>query len=89
MVTTEFVQHLQRPNFIVGPNGEPVAVIIDFTTWRSLLERLEAVEDIEILRSSSAELEALGQGKRPAAWKSWEEFEAELDALEAVGGLPD
>lgn len=61
---------------------------IDLTTWQAILDRLEDQEDFEILRSYQAELAAIGRGEQPKGWKSWDEFEQELDALELAGELP-
>jgi hypothetical protein len=68
--------------------GEPVAVVIDIALWRSILKQLEDSEDFEALRNVADDIAALTQGKKPAGWKTLDEFEAELDALEAAGVLP-
>ena len=73
---------LKSPSYIVGPDGRPEAVLIDLATWRSIVERLEDQEDYDALRAVLADLESLAHGQRPKGWKTWEEFEAELDALE-------
>jgi hypothetical protein len=65
-----------------------MAVLVDIVTWRSILEQLENVEDNQVLRAAAEDLRALTRGERPAGWKSWAEFEAELDTLEATGALP-
>jgi len=88
MTNTLYVQDLRAPNYIVGPHGEPVAVVIDIELWRSILKRLEDSEDIDALRNATADIEALIQGKKPDGWKTLDEFEAELNALEAAGVLP-
>ena len=49
---------------------------------------LEDAEDSEILRAATKDLALLAQGQRPDGWKSWEEFETELDVLEVAGELP-
>lgn len=79
---------LAPPSFVVGHDGKPTAVQIDLTTWEAILDRLEDQEDFEILRFYQADLEAFDRGERPEGWKSWEEFEQELDALELAGELP-
>lgn len=67
------------PSYVVGANGHPTAVVLDLAAWRAILAYLEDEEDNDILRRSSADLAALARGERPAEWKTWEEFEAELD----------
>lgn len=88
MATTLFAENLQAPNYIVGPHGEPVAVVIDIGLWRMILKQLEDHEDLAALRKMAADIEALAMGKRPSGWKSLEEFEAELEELETAGALP-
>ena len=82
MTPEELLQTLQSPSYVVGPDGRPAAVLIDLTTWKSIIERLEDQEDSDVLREVAADLKALAGGQRPAGWKPWEEFEAELDSLE-------
>ncbi len=88
MGVAQFIRAIQRPSYVIGADGQATAVLVDIATWRAIIEYLEDVEDSETLRAAAADLAALAQGQRPAGWKSWEEFEAELDALEAGGGLP-
>ncbi len=79
---------LQSPSYIIGPDGQPTAVLLDWATWKSIVEQLEDNEDNEILRAAMADIQTLARHERPTGWKSWEEFEAELDAQEAAGELP-
>ena len=87
MPSKESLPMLRSPSYIVGPDGEPTAVLVDLATWRAIIDRLEDQEDLELLRASAEDLEALASGERPSGWKTWEEFEAELDALEQAGEL--
>jgi len=80
------VETLYRPSYVIGADGEPTAVLVDIATWQALIRRLEEMEDAEILRESAEDLARLARGQRPAGWKSWEEFEAELDAMEDASG---
>ncbi len=88
MGVRQLTQAIRYPSYVIGADGEATAVLVDIATWRAIVERLEDVEDSEILRTAAADLAMLAQGQRPDGWKSWEEFEAELDALEAAGELP-
>ena len=81
--------HDHRPSYVMDADGRPEAVLIDIGTWKMILEKLEDVADIKILRHAATDLEMLSKGVKPPDWQSWEEFEAELDALEAAGELPD
>ena len=79
---------LQSPSYIIGPGGQPTAVLLDWITWESILAQLEDREDDEVLRAACADLRTLARHERPTGWKSWADFEAELDTREATGELP-
>ena len=79
---------LHSPSYIIGPDGQPTAVLLDWATWKSIVEQLEDHEDNEILHTAMTDIQMLARHERPVGWKSWEEFEAELDAQEAAGELP-
>jgi hypothetical protein len=78
-----------RPSYVMSADGEPEAVLIDFPTWKMILAYLEDVVDNQILSQAIADLKTLAAGNRPSGWQNWEAFEAELDALEQAGELPD
>ena len=80
---------LTRPSYVMNADGQPEAVLIDIATWQLILERLQDMADNQILSEVLADLKILASGNRPAGWKSWEEFEKELDAQEAAGELSD
>ncbi len=79
----------RQPSYVMNADGEPEAVLIDIPTWKMILEYLEDVVDNQILRQAIDDLEELAKGNRPSGWQTWEAFEAELDALEQAGELPD
>ncbi len=81
--------NLAHPSYVMNDKGQPEAVLIDIATWRMILERLQDMADNEILRQALTDLKTLASGNRPAGWKSWDEFEAELDSQEAEGELPN
>jgi len=82
MGRTQSTLTMQPPGYLVGADGSPRAVIVDMVTWRSVVEQLENIEDNRVLRAAAQDLRTLVRGARPAGWKSWAEFETELDTLE-------
>jgi hypothetical protein len=70
---------IQHPSYVMNAKGEPEAVLIDIATWQFILERLQDVVDNQILNEAKSDLKMLAGGSRPVGWKSWEEFEKELD----------
>jgi hypothetical protein len=78
-----------RPSYVMNAEGKPEAVLIDISTWRIILNYLEDIVDNHLLRQVIDDLKVLAEGNRPAGWQTWEAFEAELDALEQAGELPD
>lgn len=80
---------LARPSYVMNAEGKPEAVLIDIATWQLILERLQDMADNQILSEALTDLKILASGNRPAGWKSWEEFEKELDTQEVAGELPD
>ncbi len=85
MSVEQFIQAIRSSSYVMGADGRATAVLVDIATWRKIIAYLEDVEDSEILQSAAKDLAALAQGQRPDGWKSWEEFEVELDALEVEG----
>ena len=57
---------LQSPSYIIGPGGQPTAVLLDWVSWESILEQLEGREDDEVLRAARADLGTLARHERPA-----------------------
>ncbi len=79
---------IQTPTWLVGSDGQPVAVMIDVATWQTIVERLEDQEDFVLIQSLQSDLKRLAAGETPDGWMDWEEFEKELDALESADALP-
>jgi hypothetical protein len=78
----------QRLRVVVDPDGRATAIQVDIETWHALMALVEDNADAEALREAAAAIELLARGERPPGWTSWEEFEAEIDALDQAGGLP-
>ena len=79
----------QPPSYVIGPDGQPTTVLLDWATRKSIIEQLETSEDNKILRAAIMDIQMFARHERPTGWKSWEKFEAELDTQEAAGELPD
>jgi len=79
---------IREPSYVIGADGRPTAVLVDLDSWRTILSRLEDVEDETLLKAAASDLAALARGDRPAGWMTWEAFEAELEAAETAGDLP-
>lgn len=88
MEMRQLARTIKSPSYVVGVDGKATAVLVDIATWQRIIAYLEDAEDNTILRAVATDLAALAQGQQPDGWKSWEEFEAELDALEATGEIP-
>lgn len=88
MSEPEHVPERRAPSLVVGPGGEPTAVIIDLETWWTIVQHIEDRDDLDAIRSVSEDLAAFRAGRVPDGWVSWDAFETELDRLEALGELP-
>ena len=55
---------LQSPSYVIGPDGQPTAVLLDWATWKSIIEQLETSEDNEILRTAMTDIQMLARHKR-------------------------
>ena len=64
---------VDRARLVLGDAGRPVALQIDMADWSALMDWLEDVEDISLLRERFRE-------RREPAITTWEDFEAELKA---------
>ncbi len=64
MVTLDTVQ------FVVGKDGQPVAVQVDLDLWRQIVAALEDAEDIALARAALSELNEAGGNPEQAGWVS-------------------
>jgi PHD/YefM family antitoxin component YafN of YafNO toxin-antitoxin module len=74
-----------QANYLVDAEGKKTAVVLPVDTWEKLLsdwerlvEMLEDIEDVEIVRKAFADLEAADGDRRKAGWIAWEDVEKEL-----------
>ena len=58
--------------------GKRVAVL-SAEDWEALIDWLEGIEDLQIVRQACAELRAAGGDRRKAGWLEWEAVRGELD----------
>jgi len=61
---------LRSAHFVVDQDGKPTAVVLDIGVWEALLEALEDIEDVELIR------DRLKNWRTKQGWTRWEEFEA-------------
>jgi hypothetical protein len=62
-------------SFVVGTDGEPIAVQITVDAWRHIVAALEDAEDVAAARAAVAELRAAGGDPQQAGWLPLEDLE--------------
>jgi len=70
------IEALQSVQFVTR-NGKRFAVV-DGHDWDSLIEWLETVEDVQVVRQAFAELKAAKGSRRRAGWKKWDAVQKEF-----------
>lgn len=71
------LEALQSVQFVTV-DGKRLAVV-SAEDWEALIEWLETVEDVALVREAYAELAAAGGARERAGWRRWEDFEKELE----------
>jgi predicted nuclease of predicted toxin-antitoxin system len=73
MITWDMVK------FVVGADGQPMAVQVDIEVWQQIIAALEDAEDVALAREALVELEAAGGNPEKVGWlrledvqKAWE-----------------
>ncbi len=61
---------LDTVQFVIGQDGQPVAVQVDMELWRQIVAALENAEDVTLAREALAELNAAGGDPEKAGWVS-------------------
>lgn len=74
MTALEILQSVQFVTF----KGKRLAVL-DAENWEILIEWLEDLEDVQIARTTLAELKAVGGDYERAGWLKWDDVEEQLD----------
>lgn len=67
MSVSEILQSVQ----FIDARGKRFAVI-DADDWETLIEWIETLEDLQVLRQAAAELKAADGERRRAGWLEWE-----------------
>lgn len=78
---------LKDVQFVVGPDGQPTAALVDITAWQRVVELLEEAEDQGLLRAYLTRRRT-ARSAEELGLVAWEQAEAELDAREERGDAP-
>lgn len=70
------MQALQSVQFVKA-KGKRFA-IINAEEWEALIDWLETLEDLEIVRKAFADLKAAGGNRKKAGWMKWEDVAKDL-----------
>jgi len=70
------LEALQSVQFITA-KGRRFAVISE-EDWEALIEWLETLEDMQIVRRAFAELKAAGGDRKRAGWMEWQAVAGEI-----------
>jgi hypothetical protein len=70
------LEALQSVQFITS-KGKRFAVI-STDDWEALIEWLETLEDMQVVRRALADLKAAGGNRKRAGWLTWETVSGEL-----------
>lgn len=78
---------LKDVKFVVGPDGQPTAALVDIAAWQRVVDFLEEAEDQGLLRAYLTRRRT-ARSPEELGLVSWEQAEAELDAREERGDAP-
>ena len=53
--------------------------VLDLDDWEALIEWIETLEDVEIAKQASNELDAADGDRKQAGWLRWNEIKRELE----------
>ena len=71
------LEALQSVQFVTA-KGKRLAVL-NAEDWEALVEWLESLEDISIVRRALAELRAAGGDRKRAGWLEWKSVSGEIE----------
>jgi hypothetical protein len=72
---------LEQVQFVVGPDGQPTAALVEISAWQALVALLEEAEDQGLLRAYLARRRT-ARSPEELGLISWEQAEEALDARE-------
>ena len=72
---------LEQVQFVVGPDGQPTAALVEIDTWQALVSMLEEAEDQGLLRAYLARRRT-ARSPEELGLISWEQAEEALDERE-------
>ena len=75
-------QALEQVQFVVGPDGQPTAALVEIGAWQALVSMLEEAEDQGLLHAYLARRRT-ARSPEDLGLISWEQAEAALDARES------
>ena len=73
---------IQDVQFVLGSEGKPTAVLIDITTWERIIDALEDVEDVPLVKDTLALLDAAAGDPIEAGFIPWEKARSELEMMD-------
>ena len=68
---------LQSVQFVTA-KGKRFAVI-SAEDWEALIEWIESLEDLQVVRQARADLKAAGGDRKRAGWLEWKEVAGEIN----------
>jgi len=71
------LEALQSVQFVTA-KGKRLAVL-SADDWEALIEWLETLEDVAIVRQALADLKAAGGDRKRAGWLEWESVSGEIE----------
>ena len=74
-------ESLAQVQFVVGPDGQPKAALVEIDTWQALVALLEEAEDQGLLRTYLAR-RRIAHSPEELGLISWEQVEQALDTRE-------
>jgi hypothetical protein len=72
----------QDIQFVIGVEGKPTAVLVDISTWERILDALEDVEDVALVKEALAVLDSAGGDLKKAGFISWKKARTELEHVD-------
>lgn len=68
--------------FVIGAEGKPTAVLVNISTWEQILDALEDMQDIAVVKEALTALDNAGGDLKKAGFLSWRDARAELERMD-------